>query len=395
MAKSRVKKRPDGRYMMQIYLGMVDGKRKYKSVYGASVKEVENKAQEVRVSLGKGLDILAQRDMFNTWAEDFYRIKSAAKITEGQKANYRHAIDWWEENFKGMSITDIRADDIERPLLWMQSEGYAARTIAFYRSTIAQIMRRAVGRVLSYNPVDQIDTGHLGQPTEQRRALTDEEQKWFWDTPHRGQPIAIIMMLSGLRRGELAALTWADVDLENRTITVNKTVEYPPNQKPFVRYMTKTASGMRVVDIPQKLVDYLKQLPKNNMLVYPSAAGKMMSVSAWNAVWDSYMSLLNRKYGKRTPADLERMKKPGRHKLDMTIPHITLHWLRHTFCTLMYFAGVDAVQACAQMGHADVTTTLKIYTHLDAEHKRRSMDKLDSYLSDASQHASQQIEKTQ
>jgi hypothetical protein len=46
----------------------------------------------------------------------------------------------------------------------------------------------------------------------------------------------------------------------------------------------------------------------------------------------------------------------------------------------LYFAGVDVVQACAQMGHADVSTTLRIYTHLDATHKRKSVDKLDAYL---------------
>lgn len=47
---------------------------------------------------------------------------------------------------------------------------------------------------------------------------------------------------------------------------------------------------------------------------------------------------------------------------------------------IRYLSGVDVVQACAQMGHADVTTTLKIYTHLDAVHKKKSVDKLDEYL---------------
>ena len=94
------------------------------------------------------------------------------------------------------------------------------------------------------------------------------------------------------------------------------------------------------------------------------------------------MRELNIKYGTRTPAGLERMKsgKPGPKVFDMTIPPITMHWLRHTFCTLLYLAGVDVVQACAQMGHADVSTTLRIYTHLDAIHKRKSVDKLDAYL---------------
>lgn len=382
MAKSRVKKRPDGRYMMQIYLGMVDGKRKYKSVYGATPKEVEAKAEEIRGMMGKGLDIAAQRDKFSQWADDLYRIKAASGVTQGQKQNYYHTIEWWKEQFAPYSISDVRADDIERALLWMQENGYAARTINFYRSVITQIMERAVGRAIQVNPAKLVQLSGMGQPAEKRRALTEEEQQWIWDTLHRAQPAAIIMMLSGLRRGELSALTWADVDTVNQTITVNKTVEYPPDGKAYIRNMTKSAAGMRVVYIPRKLADYLDTLPRSNLLVYPSASGRMMTASAWKAVWQSYMAELNRKYGQRTPADLERMKKPGRHKLDMTIPPITLHWLRHTFCTLMYFAGVDAVQACAQMGHADVTTTLKIYTHLDQQHKRRSMDKLDAYLSD-------------
>lgn len=382
MAKSRVKKRPDGRYMMQIYLGMVDGKRKYKSVYGVTPKEVEAKAEEVRAMMGKGLDIAAQRDKFSQWADDLYRIKAASGVTQGQKQNYYHTIEWWKEQFAPYSISDVRADDIERALLWMQENGYAGRTINFYRSVITQIMERAVGRAIQVNPAKLVQLSGMGQPAEKRRALTEEEQGWIWDTPHRAQPAAIIMMLSGLRRGELSALTWADVDTVNQTITVNKTVEYPPDGKAYIRNMTKSAAGMRVVYIPRKLADYLDTLLRSNLLVYPSASGRMMTASAWKAVWQSYMAELNRKYGQRTPADLERMKKPGRHKLDMTIPPITLHWLRHTFCTLMYFAGVDAVQACAQMGHADVTTTLKIYTHLDQQHKRRSMDKLDAYLSD-------------
>lgn len=382
MAKSRVKKRPDGRYMMQIYLGMLDGKRKYKSVYGATPKEVEAKAEEVRAMMGKGLDIVAQRDKFSQWADDLYRIKAASGVTQGQKQNYFHTIEWWKKQFAMYSISDVRADDIERALLWMQENGYAARTINFYRSVITQIMERAVGRAIQNNPAKLVQLSGMGQPAEKRRALTEEEQGWIWDTPHRAQPAAIIMMLSGLRRGELSALTWADVDTVNQTITVNKTVEYPPDGKAYIRNMTKSAAGMRVVYIPRKLADYLDTLPRSNLLVYPSASGRVMTASAWKAIWQSYMAELNRKYGQRTPADLERMKKPGRHKLDMTIPPITLHWLRHTFCTLMYFAGVDAVQACAQMGHADVTTTLKIYTHLDQQHKRRSMDKLDAYLSD-------------
>ena len=380
---ARLKKRADGRYCVQVYLGRDEtGKKQYKSVYGKTPAEVKEKETALRLQLGKGLDVLSQRDSFAQWADDFLRLKNAAQITDRQKENYRHTVDVWKTELQGYEVGQVRADDIERFLVSLQEAGFAARTVSFYRSTIRQIMQRAVGRVIASNPVDLVQLTQPGQKAEQRRALTDEEQRWIWETPHRGQPVAVIMMLSGLRRGELAALTWNDVDLKARTITVNKTMEYPPNQPPKLRPLTKSAAGMRTIDIPQKLVDYMSGMPRDNLLVIHTTDGRVMTATAWEALWKSYMRLLNIKYGVRTLADLEKMKKPGQRKFDMTIPPITLHWLRHTFCTLLYLAGVDVVQACAQMGHADVSTTLKIYTHLDAVHKRKSVDKLDLYLSE-------------
>lgn len=380
---ARVKKRADGRYCSQIYLGRDEhGKKRYKSVYAKSPAELKEKETAVRLQLGRGLDVLSQRDGFGVWADDWLHLKEKEGITCRQMDNYRRAVRLWKEELQGYEIGQVRADDIERVLLALVDKGLAQRTVNLYRSAIRQIMQRAVGRVIPINPEKQVSLAAVGRQEEQRRALTAEEQQWIWDTPHRGQAAAVIMMLSGLRRGELAALTWNDVDLEARTITVNKVMQYDSNGVPSLRHITKTAAGMRTVDIPQRLADYMREMPRDNLLVIHSARGAVMTESAWAKLWRSYMRVLNEKYGTRTPADLERLQSstPGPKKLDMTIPPITLHWLRHTFCTLLYLAGVDVVQACAQMGHADVSTTLRIYTHLDAIHKRKSVDKLDAYL---------------
>lgn len=384
------KKRKDGRYEAAIYLGRDEtGNRRYQRIYARSVPELREKEAEIRHQLGKGVDLLAGRDSFAQWADDLLRLKNAAEITRRQKENYRHAIEVWKTALKGYEISQVRPDDIERVLVGLQEKRYAARTVSFYRATIRQIMQRAVGRVIPSNPVDMVKLTQPARTVERRRALTPEEQRWIWETPGRGQAVAVIMMLSGLRRGELAALTWGDVDLEGQTIRVNKTIEYPPNDVPTLRPLTKSAAGMRVVDIPRRLCDYMKAMPRDNDLVIHTTDGRVMTQSAWAALWSSYMRQLNIKYGTRTLADMERMKKPGQHRFDMTIPPITLHWLRHTFCTLLYLSGVDAVQACAQMGHADVHTTLNIYTHLDAIHKRQSVDKLDAYLDGCSSDARQ------
>ena len=56
------------------------------------------------------------------------------------------------------------------------------------------------------------------------------------------------------------------------------------------------------------------------------------------------------------------------------------HCLRHTYCTILYEAGVDVLTAKELMGHADITTTMGIYTHLREEREKKSITKLDDYL---------------
>ena len=102
----------------------------------------------------------------------------------------------------------------------------------------------------------------------------------------------------------------------------------------------------------------------------------MMTESAWKALWKNYMKELNNKYGKKVKISKSKFT----HASPMTIPPITAHWLRHTFATLLYLSGVDVLTAKDQLGHADVQTTLNIYTHLDQEFKDKNIAKLDDYL---------------
>ena len=115
-----------------------------------------------------------------------------------------------------------------------------------------------------------------------------------------------------------------------------------------------------------------------------------MSGSSWRKLWNSYLKELNFRFGDfdgilitDSKGSLKEFKKPqslnAPEKIPMVIPQITAHWLRHTFITNMYLAGVDVMTAKEQAGHADITTTMEIYTHLNAEHKEEQMDKLNDY----------------
>ena len=177
---ARAKKRADGRYCAQICLGRDEnGKRQYKSVYGKSPAELKEKETAVRLQLGRGLDVLSQRDSFDTWADDWLRLKEKEGITCRQMDNYRRAVKLWKDELQGYEIGQVRADDIERVLIGLTDQGLSQRTISLYRSTVRQIMQRAVGRVIPANPEEQVQLAAVGRKEEQRNecALTFEKSR--------------------------------------------------------------------------------------------------------------------------------------------------------------------------------------------------------------------------
>lgn len=383
------KKRSDGRVRSKIYIGQIDGKPQYKYVYAKNNRELEKKVQEIKTKLGKGLDLTAERDSFKYWADKWLKLKQTqlsenrAKTCETRCGNL--------SALNNMNISQIRTADIQDIILDLATEPnprtgkpYAKYTLAEIKNTCAQIMQLAVdNRVIDYNPAKAVTIPKTAAPPETKRALTETEQSWIRSMPHRAQTAAMIMMYAGLRRGELLALTWQDIDIAAKTIRVNKSVEFVRG-KPHVKPGGKSDAATRTVYIPQLLADYLNGVPGVHFgLVVQKAHGGLVSDSAWKRLWDSYLCDLNLTFGDWQNCISTKGSRPSKYgpqEKPMLIPRFTAHWLRHTFITLMYFAGVDILTAKEQAGHEDIETTMGIYTHLDEQFKRKNVSKLDDYL---------------
>lgn len=188
------------------------------------------------------------------------------------------------------------------------------------------------------------------------------------------QTAAMIMMYAGLRRGELIPLTWDDIDLKRKKLSVNKAVDLTNNKAELKA--TKTKAGNREVDIPDILADYLKTIEKTSDLVCPSSSGNMHTATSWRSAWYSYLLDLNLKYGKEKG---RKSKYDPRFK-GITIEKITPHMLRHTYCTNLILAGVTPTTVQQQMGHANIQITLDIYTHITSEFKENDMQKYNNFL---------------
>lgn len=112
--------------------------------------------------------------------------------------------------------------------------------------------------MLDYNCASAVKIPKTAEKST-RRALTEEEQSWITDTPHRAQTAAMIMMYAGLRRGELLALTWQDIDLDAHTIKVERSVSMIKG-KPHIKEGGKTDAATRTVYIPVSLSTTLEAL---------------------------------------------------------------------------------------------------------------------------------------
>jgi integrase len=385
MPKKQNTRRKDGLIAVQVYLGMDENKkRKYKTVYGSTQKEANAKAEQIKLSLRKGIDVSSEKDTFKEWGERLLKIKKS-EVSHGRYCTYCHEFEKLSPLFL-CEISKIRTSDIQGVILDLSESNpntnkpTAKKTLIDIKCLASQIFKLAIeNRVLDYNPALAVKIPNI-HSEDKRRALTAEEQKWIVETPHRAQTAAMIMMYAGLRRGELIPLTWDDIDLSKKTISVNKTVEII-NNKSIEKDTAKTKLSIRTVDIPNVLVEYLKSVKKSSKYVCPSADNKMMSESSYKRMWDSYIKELNLKYGDFSHLDKQPKSKFQPGGVPIVIPKITAHWLRHTFATMLYFAGVDILTAKEQLGHSDIKTTLEIYTHLDNQFKRKSMNKLDEYLS--------------
>ena len=381
MAKKTNNQRADGRYMVKVYIGMKDGKKQYKYVYGKTQKEANIKAEELKVSLRKGMDISSSNDSFKIWA-NYWLTSKKHEVSEERNKTLVSRSSIWINAIGNAQITQIKPFELQSILFSIAAKNpytgqpMAKKTIRGYVQVINAIFEFAMdNRVIDYNPASKLKAPQ-GAVTSQRRALTEIERERVMELEHRAKPSAMLMMLSGLRRGEATALQWNDIDFTNNKISVTKSFNFKS-----MDFKPPKNGKSRVVSVPQMLIDYLKTLPRVSPFVLTNAKGQMMTDISWRRLYESYMHDMNIEYGFNGNAP----DKFSPIKIPMVITPFTPHELRHTFCTIMYEAGIDALTAKEQMGHSDIKTTLSIYTHLSQQHKENEVNKLDAFLQKGSQ----------
>lgn len=150
----------------------------------------------------------------------------------------------------------------------------------------------------------------------------------------------------GLRKGEANALTWKDIDFENKTININKNLSMKVKGEKYVLLPPKTKSSNRILLIPDVLYNSLKEL---------------------YTYWSKYDNFKNNWfiYGGIFPlADSTVAKRNETNAKAANIKHIRIHDFRHSCASLLITNGSSVSLVAKYLGHSNITTTLNTYTHM-------------------------------
>lgn len=323
---------------------------------------------------------------FRTLADIWYSQNTAGLgylYTNSLRSFINHA----SNHFGSKDISDIKPLDISQLINDIAKKNphtkraTAKETLEKLAKTLKRIFEMAVDNDWIYkNPAKNAEKYvPKNAPRKEVGAISKEEQLAIINTPHRFQTAAMIMMLAGLRRGEIIALLWNDIDLENKRIFVHRHASEIGANSFSIGEGTKNGRN-RHVTIPDSLCEFLKGKKKEAIspYVFPQINGNPQTPSSWKSAWNSFIKELNFvAYLKENPTASKFDPKGFPQKIK-----INSHQLRHTYATLLYLSGTDIVTASKLMGHSSVQMTVDIYTDLDEKFKEYDISNFNNYLAD-------------
>ena len=294
-------------------------------------------------------------------------------------ANYKRAV----ERFGERTAADLSAYDIQTHLESLKAQGYAASSIAKQKIVYSLIYKNAIidqafGKEIRYNPADNVQIPSGVPKAKTRGAPEDEIVKAIQkkaDTAYFGY-FALFLICTGFRRGEALAVQWKDIDMDTGTITCDSSISH---RNGTADSTPKTENGYRSVPILPPILPAIQKpdgAKPTDYVFHGETPSKPLSLATYDRRWLHYCKDM----GFVTDSQEERISKQGkRYVVHHYKPTLTAHVLRHGYATILFEADVDVYTAKRLLGHADISTTMAIYTHLRQKKEMKSVDKLKEY----------------
>ena len=317
-----ITKRSDGRWMARVDLGWQDGKRRRKTIYGRTKRDVQEKLREVLHRTDHGMAPVGEQETVGTFLRRWLEVRKT-RIRPRTYESYEQVVRTHLlpslERFRLARLTPL---DVSTWVNARLAAGVGARTVLYART----ILRAALNQALRWELVTRNVAALTGPPRHRPRQiepLTSKQAKTLLGAVagHRLEALFTVAVGLGLRRGEALGLSWEAVDLDAGVLAVRRTLERAGAEPRFGE--PKTARGNRTIMLPRLF--------------------KMI------------------------------LRRAG-------LPDIRYHDLRHTAATLLLAQGVDARTIMEPLGHSQIGITLNTYPHVVPALQREAAAKMDQIL---------------
>ena len=387
--------RKDGRWAGAVTIGYDEnGKQIKKTVYGRNQTEVAKKLSDISGRLKSNSYEVIEKKTFGQlmfeWLLVFKKSAVTPRTFEGIIRNFRLHI---EPIIGNMKIYEIDTYVVQKVINKLIDGDYSLNVIKKNKHLIAQFFDYAIdNKWVTENPTRKIRIKikdrkiYSGQ--EKYKALTPEARKEFLTALNQDEanflkPLCYVLLFAGLRIGEAIALQWKNVNFENKTLKVERSVTQVPKFDSEGRILsratvigdTKTTCSVREIPITDIVVNTLlawrdKQIERERTnrdvtaeltaptsFIFANDDGSVRTYSGCRMVFD-------------------RFKR--RHNLDKY--NIHFHGLRHTFSNMLFEMNENPKVIQQLLGHRDVKTTITVYNSVDNEYIRNTTEKLNEKI---------------
>lgn len=339
MAKKKYYQRKDGLYET---IRKINGRRV--AFRGKTCAEVDRKILEYDVTAKRGRKV-------KVIAKEWLQTRET-EVAESTYIVYDRYLTRFVKRFGEQYAGDLKPLDIMRFMADVESKGYAKDSVELQLTVIKQLMGHAV-RVgdIDVNPAREVHPSRRSKRGS-RRALTEEEERMVEEYRGKDYLLGLFLLYTGLRRGELLALEWRDIDRRAGTISVNKKLNFVGGRV-TLEHQLKSDNGNQ----PRPLLAPLAaELPRNRIgRIFTSANGDYLTEYEFKKRFEAYRDAVG------LPSE------------------ITPHCFRHSYATICFDAGIDPKTAAAFLGDTEEVVR-KVYMELRDRQRVSSADKVSAYL---------------
>ena len=340
-----MKQRPDGRWQKKITLPNGKTKTLYSSASTErqAIKEFNEKMIQLQTD-EKNTTLFEK--VADDWNTDYREKISDLNYRKSIRATYENVL----ARFTGDFIEEITPTDIQIYINKLIKQGFSHKTIASYKSVLKMIFDYALfNGIIKSNPVSIVRLP-ANLPKKARELPTDKELSIINSNYEGFAFLPYFLLNTGLRISEALALSYEDIDFDAKTIKIYKHLLHDGN-KPILEHKTKTINSKRTVILLDRVAEKLDRNKKG--IIFCNADGDYLTrrQMTWN--WEKWQKENN--------------------------VTATPHQLRHGFATMLFEAGIDLKDAQDLMGHANISTTQSIYTHIRNKRKDETAQKLNAF----------------